>query len=122
MKPDDFKYIPSKKLHVSRNNYNIVPTGTLKFKGEFDKYDQKVYIDEIGRKFHELKWYHSIFHNPVKNIKLQYYHCDLPIEIINQYPYPDTGSSEIIVQKNYIKIIENNELHIHSSHIQRSVL
>ena len=99
---DNFKCVPSKYQHVTRNNHNIFPTGELIHTGEIDTNKHKIYIDGTGRIWRELKWYHSIFHNPVKNIKLQYYHSDDP-EMNNSI-----GSSEIIVAKSKIAHDKNN--------------
>lgn len=95
------KCVPSKQQHNARNDFNIIPSGELHYDGSLDQFKQKVFKDQLKREWHQLKWYHSIFHNPAKNIKLQYYHSD-------DDPNIET-SSEIIVNKKMIKYIDDDE-------------
>lgn len=106
-------WVPSKKEHISRNNFNMVPSGELYCRGEKDQYNQKVFIDKEGRRWHQLKWYYSIFHNPIKNIKLQYYHYEDRNDKLLKNP---KGSSEIIVNKKMVSKVGDKEL-IHPIYI-----
>ena len=110
-KIDDFKCIPTRLQHNNRNEYNIFPAGSLAFHGELDPKNRKIYIDEEGRKWVEMFWYHSMFHNPVKNIKLQHYDCD---EITRK---GSIGSSEVKVPKKFVAIHSDIYHTIDSSHI-----
>lgn len=107
----DFKCIPTRHQHNSRNRFNKTPTGLLTHAGQIDQYNQKVYTDENGNEWHLLKWYHSIFHNPIKNLKFQYYHCD-------EHPNVKECSSEIIVPKKYVEHEFDGTSKIHSVYVQ----
>jgi len=103
MKIDNFNKVPSKHQHIIRNNFNKQPIGILIYQGNKDEYGQKIFIDEYQKEWHELKWYNSIFHNPIVNKKFVYYHTD------------NTNlSSEITVPKKYIEHIPDGSERFHS--------
>ena len=105
-------YIPSKDQHTNRNIYNKHPVGDLTFYGMIDEWGQNVYVDESGKRWHELKWYNSIYHNPIKNIKMQYYHSDIP-----EYCH-SLSSSEIIVPKSKLVHGHSEEIKIYNNDIK----
>jgi hypothetical protein len=95
------KNIPSKYLHINRNKYNHIPTTTLISMEGSDSHDEnggsivRIFKEE-GTKhiWYLLPWYKSIFHNPIKNVKLICY---------DFHVFPNgVGSSEIIVNKKSI--------------------
>lgn len=81
------KWFPSRQLHCTRNNYNVIPAGTLTAQTPYHSF-----VDESGNIWSVDPWYYTLFHNPIKNVKF-----------INYASNVDTlGSSEIIVRKKNI--------------------
>lgn len=97
------KFFPSKYQHISRNKHNIIPVWGLTSTEDKDQHKQSIFIDAVGREWRKLKWYHALFHNPAKNAKFVYYHCDNKNAGCAFDP-KCTGSSEVIVPKKYIAI------------------
>lgn len=114
MSNENIRCMPTLKQHRLRNTYNLHPNGTLMFHGTLDEWGQKVYIDETGKRWHEMFWYYSIFHNPIKNIKLQYYHSDDP-----ETPY-SVESSEVTVPKKDLICQPDGTIIIHNEFIKTS--
>lgn len=87
------KKFPTKQLHVNRNHYNLLPVGDLISKRP------DVYADTDGNLWNKMPWYFTMFHNPVKNIKLIHYDITMCKNGV--------GSSEIIVPKKNVKQTPN---------------
>jgi len=107
--------IPTREEHFVRNDFNIFPSTKLTHYyidgvGEIDEYKQKIYRDDFGGVWHELKWYHTMLHCPATNIKLVHYCCD-------EDP-TKTSSSEIIIAKKKLETDQNTgNIVIHTPYI-----
>ena len=86
-----------------------MPQSFLTFEGEYDEYKQPVYKDKVGNKWRDVGWKYNMFHSPCKNIKLVHYDLDdLDTDVVGIIDIKNhSGSSEIIVNKKDIVIIEN---------------
>lgn len=102
-----FGCVPSKGLHLERNEYNCIPEGFLVHQGIMSPITgEPVYVDSVtGDIWHQAKWYHNLLHNPISNIKLLNFDKD--------EDEGSLGSSELIIsKKRIVSLKERKTIHI----------
>lgn len=84
----------SKDLHFNRNEFNMTPDGVLIGKDGANNVPN-IFVDDQGQGWLKMPWYYTIFHNPLKNVKL--------LHLDSNFVGNALGSSEIIVPKKKIQ-------------------